>query len=84
MREWRPGVKDETMNDDDEMRDEYDFSSGGVVGKYYNAVAHDRTVVQLDPDVAAEFPDSDAVNQTLRRVARARRRRRQGSQQRVK
>lgn len=73
MREWRPAMSDETMNNEDDMRDEYDFSSGGVVGQYYERYREGTNVVLLDPDVAGEFPDSESVNRTLRRVLRHRR-----------
>jgi hypothetical protein len=49
----------------DEMRPEYDFS-GGVRGKYYEAYKQATNVVVLDPDVAAVFRDSAAVNEALR------------------
>ncbi len=55
---------------DDEMRPEYDFS-GGVRGKYYEAYQKSRNVVILDPDVAAVFPDSAAVNEALRLLVKA-------------
>ena len=48
-----------------EMRPEYDFSDG-VRGKYADRFSGDCVMVQLDPDVAAAFPDSKAVNETLR------------------
>jgi hypothetical protein len=65
-----------TNDDDDDMRDEYDFSEPGVVGKYYEAyLAWQKRHVVLDPDVASDFPDSESVNRALRRVAKARRRR---------
>jgi hypothetical protein len=53
---------------DDDMRDEYDFRSleGVVRGKYSAAYAEGRRVVRLDPDVAAAFPDDQAVNSALR------------------
>ncbi len=47
------------------MRPEYDFSDG-VRGKYADRFSDDCVMVQLDPDVAAAFPDSEAVNETLR------------------
>lgn len=50
---------------EDEMRDEYDFS-GGVRGKFYNEYMKGTNVILLDADVAAVFPDSEAVNQALR------------------
>jgi hypothetical protein len=54
----------------DEMREEYDFS-GGVRGKYYEAYQKANNIlitntVILDPDVAQVFPDSAAVNEALR------------------
>ncbi len=48
-----------------EMRSEYDFSDG-VRGKYADRFTSDCVLVQLDPDVAASFPDSEAVNEALR------------------
>jgi hypothetical protein len=56
---------------DPEMRDEYDFS-GGVRGKYASRFAEGSKVVVLDPDVAAAFPDSTSVNDTLRKVIQQR------------
>ena len=57
-----------TKKDDDsdlDMRPEYDFSKG-VRGKYASRFAKGAKVVVLDPDVAAEFKTSDAVNAALR------------------
>lgn len=48
-----------------EMRPEYDFS-GGVRGKHAARYAKDTNIVILDPDVAAVFRDSAAVNEVLR------------------
>jgi hypothetical protein len=47
---------------------EYDFSSG-VRGKYARRYAEGSNVVVLDPDVAAVFRDSHAVNDVLRSLA---------------
>ena len=55
----------------DEMRPEYDFSKG-VRGKYAQRFRKGTNVVVLDPDVAAEFKDSAAVNDALRRLLKAR------------
>lgn len=61
-------VKDEP---EDEMRPEYDFTQlRGAVGKYAKQYAEGTNVVLLDPDVAEMFPDSEAVNQALRALAR--------------
>ncbi len=58
-----------TVNDEDEMRPEYDFS-GGVRGKYYEAYRQSTNVVVLDPDVAEIFRDSASVNEALRLIAK--------------
>ena len=50
-----------------DMRSEYDFS-GGVRGKYAARYAAGSNVVVLDPDVAAKFPTSEAVNDALREL----------------
>lgn len=55
--------------DNDDMRPEYDFS-GGVRGKHYQAYQRASNVVVLDPDVAEIFPDSIAVNEALRMLAK--------------
>lgn len=68
-------MNDEIMNDDDlDIPDDIDFS-GGAVGKYYELFTHSTSVVILDPDLSAEFPDSASVNRALRRVVRERRKR---------
>ncbi|HET6764252.1 MAG TPA: hypothetical protein VFH27_11290 [Longimicrobiaceae bacterium] len=59
-----------TVGASDDLRPEYDFSpeqmKGAVRGKYAARYAEGVNVVHLDPDVAAEFPDSASVNQALR------------------
>ena len=52
-----------------DILDEYDFS-GGVRGKYARRYEEGSNVVVLDPDVAKAFPDSEAVNKSLRDLAR--------------
>ena len=47
------------------MRSEYDFG-GGVRGKYAKRYAEGTNLVLLDPDLAAEFPDSRSVSRALR------------------
>ena len=54
-------------NRDDELLPEYDFT-GAVRGKYHERYRQGTNVVLLDPDVAAIFRDSAAVNDTLRRL----------------
>lgn len=56
----------------DEMP-EYDFSKG-VRGKYVERYRASRVTVQLDPDVAQEFPDSASANEGLRALLKLRRR----------
>jgi hypothetical protein len=50
---------------DDDLLPEYDFS-GAVRGKYYERYRQGTNVILLEPDIAAIFRDSAAVNQTLR------------------
>jgi hypothetical protein len=53
------------MPEDQEMRQEYNFS-GGVRGKYAARFEEGSNVVVLDADVAAEFQTRQAVNDALR------------------
>lgn len=55
----------EAASVDDDMLPEYDFSQG-VRGRHHDAYRKGTNVVFLDPDVAAVFKDSAAVNTTLR------------------
>ena len=57
------------------MRAEYDFSKG-IRGKHAAQYAAGTNVVVIEPDVAAEFPTAEEVNQTLRAVAQLLQRRR--------
>ena len=50
------------------MREEYDFTDGER-GKYAKRFARGTNLVRLDPDVAALFTDSAAVNDALRTIA---------------
>lgn len=54
-------------DDDPDMLDEYDFTSGAR-GKYAARYADGTNVVLLDPDVAAYFRDGEAVNSALRHL----------------
>ncbi len=63
--------KNSKSNSGDAMRPEYDFSSG-VRGKYAQRFREGANVIVLDPDVAAEFRDSAAVNDALRKLLKAR------------
>jgi len=53
---------------DDDLLPHYDFRDG-VRGKYAARYREGTNVVVLDPDVAARFPDSAAVNRALRALA---------------
>jgi hypothetical protein len=56
-------------SDVDTMRAEYDFSKavrGVTAARYTEGI----NVVFLDPDVAKIFPDTRAVNEALRTIAR--------------
>ncbi len=62
------------MADDDsalELRPQYDFSNG-VRGKYAARCREGSNVVVLDPDVAAAFKTTQAVNDALRELMRTR------------
>lgn len=52
-------------SEEGEMLSEYDFSSGAR-GKYSDRFREGTNLVRLDPDVAEQFPDSEAVNKALR------------------
>ncbi len=67
-------MKKRNKNNDSEMQAEYDFSPG-VPGKYARRYAEGTNVVVLDPDVAKLFPNAEAVNQSLRNLAKTIRRR---------
>lgn len=56
------------------MLAEYDFSNG-VRGKYAKRYAQGTNLVVLAPDVAKVFPTAEAVNDSLRALARILRRR---------
>lgn len=61
-----------------EIRSEYDFSHG-VRGKYAKRYAKGTNVVLLEPDVAKVFKDSASVNEALRVIVKATRRRSKGA-----
>jgi hypothetical protein len=55
--------------DENDMPTEIDFSNA-VRGKYAGRISQGTTMILLAPDVAEEFPDSEAVNAALRMVLR--------------
>ena len=77
-REWRADENDAIMKkvreQNNEMLREYDFSQG-VRGKYARRYARGSNVVVLEPDVAKVFPNGEAVNSSLRSLAKIIRRR---------
>jgi hypothetical protein len=60
--------KHETSPDSDDLRPEYDFSTGNgaVRGKYLERYRAGTNLALLAPDVRAAFPTDEAVNQALR------------------
>ena len=56
-----------TKTSSDELRADYKLSDLKKLerGKYYERVKASSNVVVLDPEVAAVFPNSDAVNNAL-------------------
>jgi hypothetical protein len=58
-------------NSSDDLRPEYDFR-GGVRGKYAQRFREGTNLVVLDPDIAAEFKDSQSVNDALRQILKTR------------
>lgn len=54
-----------------EMKDEYDFSNGRP-NPYAARARSQSNLVSIEPDLFAIFPDSEAVNEALRLVVKAR------------
>lgn len=52
----------------EDMRTEYDFSSGQR-GKYAAQFKAGSNIIVLDPDVAQKFKTSEEVNEALRKLA---------------
>ena len=54
----------------DKLRPKYDETllKDGIRGKYAKQYAAGTNIVRLDPDVAAAFPNEEAVNEALRFV----------------
>jgi hypothetical protein len=82
VRVKRPGVREKYMKrkanqpNVDDLRAEYDpaLIRAGVRGKYAARYKAGTNLVPLAPDVAAAFPDAQAVNDALRllmKVARS-------------
>ena len=56
------------VDDQDTMREEYDFS-GGIRGKHFQAYRQGTNLVLLEPEMAKIFKDSATVNAALRKLA---------------
>jgi hypothetical protein len=56
-------------NEEDDMREEYDFSN--AVRNPYVQKFQELNLISLDPDVKAAFPDSESVNEALRLLLKA-------------
>ena len=65
--------KEPSTKPNDDLRPEYDLSrlKGGVRGKYYQRAALGTNLVLIEPDLAALFPNAEAVNRALRVLAEA-------------
>ena len=59
------------MNNEDTLRAEYsaDLIKSGVRGKYANRYREGTNIVLIEPDLHKLFPDSDPVNQALRKFS---------------
>ena len=57
------------VQDDDDILPEYDFSAGRR-NAYASRLASNTVMVVLEADVAKAFPDSTAVNDALRALAK--------------
>lgn len=55
---------------EDELREEYDLEQLNVRKLGPKRKSFGSIAVRLEPDVAAAFPDADAVNKALRSVMR--------------
>ena len=64
----------DTIIPDGELQPEYDETllKDGIRGKYAGQYATDTNIVRLAPDVAAAFPNEEAVNEALRFVLKER------------
>ncbi len=62
-------ARPKTRSNEGSMRREYDFT-GGTRGKYAARVSSMARVVTLEPEIAAVFDSSEAVNDALRPLAK--------------
>lgn len=64
-------MKKDDLELEDDLRPEYDLKSLTVRKMGSGRKNFAGTTVRLDPDVAAMFPNADAVNEALRFLIRA-------------
>jgi hypothetical protein len=69
MKKARNRVREGKDADADDILPEYDFSRAGP-NPYASVVGSTVRTVVLEPDVAASFPNSRAVNRALRQLAK--------------
>ena len=62
--------KTSDLEPEDDLRPEYDFRSLRVVARGPGRVKRVQVTVDLAPDVAEVFPNSDSVNEALRFLMR--------------
>ena len=60
-------IDDDDFDPQDDLRPEYDFAALRAADRAQGR-AYRRQFVRLDPDVAAAFPDAEAVNAGLREL----------------
>jgi hypothetical protein len=64
-------IDDEEFDPEDDLRPEYDFAALREADRALG-IEYRRMFVRLEPDVAAVFPDAEAVNTALRELIAAR------------
>lgn len=65
-------IDDDDFDPADDLRPEYDFAALREADRK-RGIEYRRNFVRLEPDVAAAFPDAEAVNLALRELLAIRR-----------
>lgn len=65
-------LDDDDFDPEDDLRPEYDFAALREADRA-RGIEYRRNFVRLEPDVAAAFPDAEAVNLALRELLAIRR-----------
>ena len=62
--------REKIIKKSDELKPEYDLRrlGQGVRGKYYDAYQKGTNIVVIDPDLTETFPNTQAVNDALRKL----------------